>query len=144
MNDAMGQFERRLSEQPLRKIPAEWRGEILAVAGRASGFEARKSESFGRPTISSRLALWLWPSPQAWAGLAAVWVLILGMDVASHDRSPATGENSGPPTAEMLAQLKQQQRVLAELMGARESNDADRSKISAPRPRTGRVEALAI
>ena len=32
MNDEMENFERRLQSQPMKKIPADWRAEILAAA----------------------------------------------------------------------------------------------------------------
>jgi hypothetical protein len=85
----------------------------------------------------------LWPSPKAWAGLAAVWILILALDFSDRDRSRGLAENSAPPPPEMVAELKQQQRMLAELMGPRESSDADRSKPSAPRPHTERLKILS-
>ena len=59
----MNEFERRLAKIPLRRIPPDWRRDLLATAaGAAPG--AR------RGTIVD----WMWPSPLAWAALALIWV----------------------------------------------------------------------
>ncbi|PYK58897.1 MAG: hypothetical protein DME21_14645, partial [Verrucomicrobia bacterium] len=77
-------FEKQLQRQPLRKIPAEWRGEILDAARRAHEPQPSQPASWWRAL--------LWPCPQAWAGLAAVWVLILALN--SVTREPARSARS--------------------------------------------------
>ena len=142
MNEGMDQFERRLSGQPLRPVPAEWRAEILEAVDRALSVEHREPVCRRPSTLGSWLWALLWPHPAAWAGLAAVWVLILVVDFSNRDRSPAMAQNSAPPAPEIMAELKQHQRMLAELIGARESSDADEPKSAAPRPRSEQVGRL--
>ena len=60
----MNDFERKLSQQPFRTPPADWRAAI---------FGAAEEEVIQRATWTWRD--WLWPSPQAWAALAAVWLI---------------------------------------------------------------------
>ncbi len=145
-NDETEQFEQRLKRQPLRQIPAEWRKEILSAAHKAQ--PARHSIAVTRVSFLSvlnrRIASLLWPHPVAWAGLAAVWIFILGVNVSLRDSAPVMAQKTPPPSPEMIAELRQQQRLLAELIGPGDVNIADRPKTFAPRPRSERVEILVV
>ena len=66
----------------------------------------------------------LWPHPKAWAGLAAVWILIFAVDFSVRDKSPVMAEKAAPPSPEVIVELKQQQRMLAELIGAGQAREA--------------------
>jgi len=137
-------FEQKLQRQALRQIPAEWREEILKSANDA-GTVRRVVRGRPRETsLPNWLSTSLWPHPKAWAGLAAVWVLILAVDFSNRDRSPVRAEKSTPPSPEVIVELKQQQRLLAELIGSRDARDADRSKQSIPRPRSEHAEILMV
>jgi hypothetical protein len=125
-------FEQKLQRQPLRQIPGGWRGEILSAAKSASRPVPR--DSF-LSTLNHQLSTLLWPHPKAWAGLAAVWVLIFALDFSMRDKSPVVAEKSAPPSPEVIVELKQQQRMLAELIGARETHDAGPQQFF-PRPRS--------
>ena len=56
-----------------------------------------------------------------------------------RDPSPVRAEKSSPPSPEVIVELRQQQRLLAELIGPRDTSDADRSKSFAPQPRSERA-----
>jgi len=147
------EFEQRLRRQPVKKVPGEWRAEILGAA-RAAGVNRRKEEisrefTFAATggswlsTISHQLSTLLWPHPKAWAGLAAVWVCILILNFSLREKPPMLAEKTPAPAPEIVSQLKQQQRMLAELIGAPEMQVADRQRLLAPKPRSGRTEILA-
>jgi hypothetical protein len=141
-------FEQRLQCQPLRQIPGEWREEILREGRRTAALEIRDTNMASLPkwswlsTINHQLSTILWPHPQAWAGLAAIWVLIFAVNFSTRDRLPIMARKSAPPSPEVIVELKQQQRMLAELMGPRETHDADRTKSFVPQPRSERAEIL--
>jgi len=59
-----------------------------------------------------------------------------------RDRLPVRAEKSSPPLPEVIVELRQQQRLLAELIGPRDTSDADRSKSFVPQPRSERVELM--
>lgn len=143
MNE-MDPFERHLKRQPLRQIPAAWRNDILSAAREAQS--PRPSESVMPDSFFSalnrRFASWLWPHPAAWAGLAAVWIFIFAVDFSIRDTTPAVAEKASPPSPETIAELRQQQRLFAELIGANESSVADRPKGFAPGPRSETAEIL--
>jgi hypothetical protein len=127
-------FEHRLQRQPLRKIPAEWRGEILDAARRAQ-----------QPsTFSPQPASWwrelLWPCPQAWAGLAAVWVLILALNSVTREPTPAARFQNPTRVPEVLIALREHRRLLAELTGS--PTAAEQPKPFEPRPRSERSQRI--
>lgn len=138
MNDETEQFEKLLKRQPLQHVPAEWRKEILAAANEA---RAAVGESFFSG-LNRRLASLLWPHPVAWGALAAVWVFILGANLSMQDQMPVMAKKVSSPSPEVVAELRQQHQILAELLGANEAPAADRPKVFVPGPRSERVEIL--
>ena len=123
-------FERRLQRQPMRSVPEEWRNEILGTARRAGNPQPSTLE----PRIVSSWSDLLWPCPQAWAGLAAVWAVILVLDMATHEPVQVVKVSKAAPAREILIALKEQRRLLAELI---ESPTAvEQPKPFEPRPRS--------
>src|ERR1041385_3475074 len=111
-------FERRLQHQSMRNIPPEWRAEILSAAEPAadtrsaqdSPLHARRSVL---STLNHQLLTILWPSPKAWAGLAAVWVAILAVNSSVGGASQRLAKDLTPPPKLMLA-IQQQERFSAD------------------------------
>ena len=124
-------FEQRLSRQPLRPVPAEWRDEVLARAGdlqspslasaNTADGDCKSPAPASAPSPISYSSSpapwwrdWLWPCPQAWAGLAAVWVLLLVLHFAQRDpASSQLAKTSVPPAMPYV--WREQQKLLAEL-----------------------------
>jgi len=134
------QFEKRLQRQPLRKIPSAWREEILSAAERAAA-SRHSSPATRHPwlsTLNSQLSTLLWPCPQAWAGLAAVWLVILGASFATREAPAMTSRQITPPSPQVRELLKQQEQLLAELVGPLEKPEAGRPRPLAPQPRSQR------
>jgi len=132
-------FEQRLRQQPLRQVPAAWREEILSAA-RATA-RSRPSTPDPRPSWLSTL---LWPNPKAWAGLAALWVLVFALHFAARDGSPAIAKQSAPLSPQVLMALREQEQLVAELIGRSEAPDADRPQPAAPRPHSHRQETFSM
>jgi hypothetical protein len=145
MNEEMEQFESRLSRQPLRQIPSEWRAEILKE-GRHAAVPKNKwdadTASLPKWNWRTSLAQIFWPNPKAWAGLAAIWIFILAMNFSCRDKSPVTSEKYTLPSREVIVELKKQQFLFAELVGPREPLDADRQKMFVPKPRSEHDQVL--
>ena len=142
-------FEKRLQRQPLRQIPGEWREEILVAARQASGtHHAPRTTQHASPsllsTLTHQLSTLLWPHPAAWAGLAAVWLVILGLNYTTRDAFPRLAKGSLPAAPQLFMVFKEQERVLAELIGPREAPVAERPKPASPRPRSERQQALLM
>ena len=131
-------FEKMLERQPLHAVPPEWRGQILSAATRQSDHVSR----------FSRWRELFWPSPYAWASLAATWLVVLFLNLAASD-SPGTrvaGARAAKPvpsSAETLFALEQHLRLRAELTGLAEP--AESPKPDGTRPRSARrTETVAV
>src|ERR1039457_4444776 len=102
-------FEKRLQRQPLRQIPGEWREEILSAAREASLPEHAPRTTHHVPakasllsTLHHQLSTLLWPHPTAWAGLAAVWLVILGINLTTRDASQAVAKHVSPVSPQVF------------------------------------------
>ena len=106
-----------------------------------------KSRRRGAPQVSRPMPWWresLWPSPQAWAGLAAIWVLLAGVSFAVREpASVAATHQVRPPSPELRLVLQQQRQMLAELGGMPERFVREQPQAPAPKPRSKRRETLS-
>jgi hypothetical protein len=90
----MDDFEQFLTSQPLRDVPPAWREEILATAATTTMARETPPPSAAGPWWRA----WLWPSPYAWAALAAAWLVIFGLNFAAQ-----TGHNRDGPRGPALS-----------------------------------------
>jgi len=116
-------FEKRLQTQSLRKLPAGWRAEILSQSHPIVAAEVRrlklrreKDQSLLTSTAAMGWREWLWPCPQAWAGLAAAWLIIISLNATVPAGSGNLAKESTMPSAETEATLAAQRRELARLL----------------------------
>jgi hypothetical protein len=58
----------------------------------------------------------IWPSRRAWAGMAAAWLLLLGINRALTDRQETTGRAQSASASAGLQAIEEQRRVLEELI----------------------------
>jgi hypothetical protein len=142
-------FEKHLQRQPLRQVPAEWREGVLSAARQAGRPQtAPRAPGDGLwavlSTLNSQLSTLLWPHPVAWAGLAAVWVVILGLSFTSRDAARHVAKRASSPAPQVFMAFQEQQRLLSELVGPREIPVVERPKAAAPRPRSERRTGLLI
>lgn len=110
---------------------------------------AAEAESRRRwvPQFSRRMPWWresLWPSPQAWAGLAATWIVLAGVSFAVREpASVAATHQVRPPSPELRLVLQQQKQMLAELGGMPERFVREQPEGPAPKTRSQRREPLS-
>jgi hypothetical protein len=129
-------FEKQLQRHPLRALPAEWRQEILNPA---KGAVHSRSSTFN-PQSSSWWRELLWPCPQAWAGLAAVWLVIFGLHLLAGSEPGSPAQLAAvPPSPEWRAALEEQRRLFTELLPPPEPPPI-RHREPADRPRSERRE----
>ncbi len=137
------QFEQRLRRQPPREVPVGWRNEILSAA-RIAGLRpsTRDPQTSLFSTLIAQLSTFFRPHSLAWAGLAAVWVVILALQLASRDPTAVAARNMRPLSPEMLMVLRQQKLLLAELVERPEPRAAERPKALPLRPRSDRCHGI--
>jgi hypothetical protein len=96
------------------------------------------------PTIFQ--VLWrelILPSRRIWAGLAAVWVLLIAVNVSQRD--PSTAAITTAASAPAMMTFRDQQRLLNELLADRAVPlVAEKPKSFLPKPRTQIVETVAV
>jgi hypothetical protein len=74
----MNNFERKLCQQTFRPPPPELRDALFGCAEVPANV-IKPSPGTWRD--------WFWPSPQAWAGLAAIWIAFAVLVMADRDKS---------------------------------------------------------
>ena len=78
-----------------------------------------------------------------WSGLAAVWVVIVGLNLAAREPKTAAARTRLPPASEVRFAVQQKQSLLADLAALSEPPAADKVKTAPPTPRSDRrKEAL--
>ena len=125
------EFEQQLRSQPRRAIPSEWRVEILEAALATRRVHA--SGAARRATWIPSWREWFWPCPQAWAGLAAVWVILVALHITASPAPQSTAIQS--PDSEKQMALAAQRRELARLLDV-PTDQVPQSKATVPGPRS--------
>jgi hypothetical protein len=135
-------FEKRLQGLPQRPVPPAWRQEILSAARQMRS--GQPDVVTLKPLISRfnvMVAELLWPNPRAWAGLAALWVVVLGLSFANRESTPpGFARQSALPSPQMRELLRQQEQLMAELVGPNGTTEHDLPRPAAPRSQGGRRE----
>jgi hypothetical protein len=76
--------------------------------------------------------------------LAAVWIALFIFNVSQRDKSELAVRKLPPPSPEAIMAWRQQEKLLAELIGPSAPGDAEQRKIFLPKPRTEIAEAVAV
>jgi len=134
-------LEERLQNLPTRGVPDAWRDEILAAARVAA--PVRQVATGNRATsagLTPWWRVWLWPCPEAWAGVAAAWCMILGLHlvVGRSERSLASQSAPPPVPAQVWMAFGEQRRLLAELDLSPHASVRPPPSLVIPRPRSCR------
>ena len=122
--------ERLPQFQPSQLAQARW-SKAIQTAGRP--------ETVHRLTPTTAFRGWwhdvIWPHRRVWAGLAAIWVIILAGNLSLPGHEQSLAGKSSPQ--EMITTFKNQQRILAELLTDHvPPQEMEPPKTISPRPRT--------
>jgi len=133
-------FEQQLQGLPLRPVPPGWRNEILQAARDAQpatspASHLQEEDSRVSPFPIWNWRAWLWPHPAAWAGLAAVWLCLLGVHLTP---GPAAAANiAANSNRDLQNALLSQRRELARLLDS--TGDFPPATKPPPGPRSDRL-----
>jgi hypothetical protein len=149
-----GDFENQLRRQPVRPVPAEWRGEILAAAkavgagvGTSRSVISNQNSKIGAgwlAALNGRLAKIFWPHPAAWAGLAGVWVVISVLNWSATDHTEMAARKTAPIAPDFILAMQEQRRMLARLIETTEPPTVEPPKPTEPRPLGELKTAVAV
>jgi len=135
-------LERHQSAEP--KLEAI-RGEDLAACVRATATQpGRPPEPFSRLTF---VVMKLWqesirPWRRIWAGMAAIWLVLLALNLATRETPKMAGRKTPPPDPELLAALREQERLMRQWFEPAKPPPASPPKI--PGPRSERRQTIVL
>ena len=116
---------------------------VSASSGSRLRTPAHTSQPAGWPgilgTLGARFRAGWQASRLVWAGLAAVWVVILALNFAGREPdAQLVAEQAAPSASEMRFAVKQKQLLMAELAMTAEPAPAAKPKAAPPSPRSDR------
>jgi hypothetical protein len=103
----------------------------------------RNAQMEGLLPVRAALAVWrelIWPCRRAWAGIAALWVVMWGINRGLSDTQNAALNVSSVSAPALFEALEEQRRMLTELIPPANSQPAEPPRRN-PRPRSDRQPA---
>jgi hypothetical protein len=134
------EFEHKLKRQPIRRIPADWRDDILQTAREQASPAAERS----RPALI-RAALIAWreliqPFRYAWTGMAALWMVFWVVNARLEiTDSPTRSAIVTSAATDRIRLFEEQRQVLVELTGRIDLSPVEPPQESRPKPRSERM-----
>jgi hypothetical protein len=126
-------FEHRLASQPIRQMPDEWRANILTTASRAvHPHVAVETSAENQPWWKA----WLWPCPQAWASMAAAWIVVLLLNAFSTESHSSPHGQALVSAPSVLNGWRYRNELLAQLTDEPALDDSNAPKPPVLRPRS--------
>jgi hypothetical protein len=97
--------------------------------------------------VRAALAVWrelIWPCRRAWVGMAALWVVMWGINLGLADTRKAAPSAPSASASALFEALEEQRRVLAELIPPASSQPAEPPRRNPQRRSDRRPENLMV
>ena len=132
--------------QVLLDMHAPAQKQLDRIRARTLAAALGRKPALSRGLSPSILARWVWNDlilacKPAWPALAAIWVGILGLNLATPRSSGAAAHTKAPPPSQVSTGLNENRRILADLL---DRPPAVIHKHSILKPRTARREPTVI
>ncbi|MEK7677460.1 MAG: hypothetical protein AAB676_16660, partial [Verrucomicrobiota bacterium] len=85
----------------------------------------------------------LWPWRRTWLGLAAIWLVLLALNLATNERPKVASHKMPPPDPELMAALREQRRLMLQALEPIAPPPALHPKIPGPRSEQRQTMILA-
>src|SRR6266545_4234255 len=117
------------------------RSEVLSTAWSRAPRAMHENVDPEKPMpVRAALAMWrelIWPCRRAWAGMAALWLVIGGINWQLSDTPKMTASARSASAPALFETLEEQRRLLAELISPASSQSAEPPRRN-PKPRSDR------
>jgi hypothetical protein len=123
------------------KLDAIRQSTVTAVCDRrtsANDAHERRSQTAATTALQTLWRELIFPCRRIWAGLAAAWIVIFVFNFSQRDPSELMARKTPPPSPEMILSYRQQEKILAELIGQNEPRVGELPKTFSPRPSSKR------
>ncbi len=122
------------------------RADDLARHARASANQLGHQLPSSLSLASAARQFWqesIWPWRRVWLGLASVWLVLLALNLASDEGPKMARHKTPPPDPELMAALREQRRLMLELLEPSAPPPASLPKIPGPRSEQRQTMVLA-
>lgn len=113
-------FEQQAQKHAFRQCPVAWRGEILSavreVRPEMSQTRAGVLPGGNQSEFLVWLRLWMWPSPAAWGGLAAIWLVLVALGNTPPGGTKAAAGDRSDSGTQIAVGWQERTRFLSELI----------------------------
>jgi hypothetical protein len=108
---------------------------------------ARNASMESRLPVRAALAVWrelIWPCRRAWSGMAALWVVMWGINLGLSETQKADLSAPAASASALFEALEEQRRVLAELIPPASSQPAEQPRRNPQRRSDRQPESVKV
>jgi hypothetical protein len=135
-------FERHRQTDPRLDAVRRNALDVLAASESAAALQSSRREGLWIGAVFREVWLELvWPSRRAWAGMAALWLVVLTANLEMKAAFPAAPAVRSAPARELAQAIEEQRRLLAELLPPLKPSPPAPAR-PGPRPRSERPAIL--
>ncbi|HWW02536.1 MAG TPA: hypothetical protein VNZ64_22755 [Candidatus Acidoferrum sp.] len=127
-------FERHRQVEPRLDAVRQKVLAALPASGSADALQPCRGERWSiQTTLKKAWFELIWPSRRAWAGMAALWLAVLAVNLEMKATSSRVLAGGSAAAQEIVQAVEQQRRLLAELLPPGKPSAGEPRSVEAPR-----------